>query len=96
MRPKRKSVTDIKTINSPKVGRRRKQTYLQLHSLSNRRKRLESELERLNVRRKKARKKLTEVQEQMEILLEKSGDVEKVKSKTSPESTGSKENNLNY
>jgi len=80
MRAKRKSVSDIKTINSPKVGRRRKQTYLQLHSLSNRRRRLEDELERLRIRREKAEKKLKEVREQMQVLLEKSGDVEKVKS----------------
>jgi len=93
MRPRRKSVTDIKTINSPKVGRRRKQTYLQLHSLSNRRKRLQDELERLRVRREKAEKKLSEVQEQMQILLEKSGDVEETKSKTSPRKKG---NNLTY
>ncbi|MFP4647087.1 MAG: hypothetical protein ACOCZX_02340 [Candidatus Bipolaricaulota bacterium] len=93
MRPKRKSVTDIKTINSPKVGRRRKQTYLQLHSLSNRRKRLKDELERLNLRREKAKKKLEEVQEQMNILLEKSEDVEKVSSKDSKRNEG---NNLTY
>lgn len=86
-------MSDIKTINSPKVGRRRKQTYLQLHSLSNKRKRLKDELKRLRVRREKAEKKLSEVQEQMEILLEKSGDVEKTKSKDSPREKG---NNLTY
>lgn len=93
MRPKRKSVSDIKTINSPKVGRRRKQTYLQLHSLSNKRRRLKDELGRLRIRREKAEKKLNEVQEQMEILLEKSGDVQEVKSNVP--SNGHR-NNLTY
>ncbi|MBS3736829.1 hypothetical protein KGY63_02210 [Candidatus Bipolaricaulota bacterium] len=93
MRSRRKSVIDIKTINSPKVGRRRKQTYLQLHGLSNRRKRLKDDLERLRIRREKAEKKLSEVQEQMQILLEKSGDVEKVKS-SNP--SRNKKNNMKY
>lgn len=96
MRPKRKSVADIKTINSPRVGRRRKQTYLQLHSLSNRRRRLKDELERLRIRREKAEKKLSEVQEQMQILLEKSGDVEKVKSDNPSKSSRKTDNNLTY
>lgn len=95
MSSKRKSVSDIKTINSARVGRRNKQTYLQLHTLSNRRKRLKDELERLKIRRKKAEKRLTEVQDQMEILLEKSDDVKgqaEVKSKAEKNNG----NNLNY
>jgi len=94
MRPKRKSVTDIKTINSPKVGRRRKQTYLQLHSLANRRKRLTDELERLRVRREKAEKRLSEVQDQMEVLLKKSGDIEGLEKSHSPDNENT--NNITY
>lgn len=95
MRPKRKSVSDIKTINSAKVGRRKKQTYLQLHTLSNRRKRLKDELERLNLREKKAKKRLKEVEEQMEVLLEKSGDV-KGKAEVGSSSSKNSGNHLNY
>ncbi len=95
MRPKRKSVSDIKTINSAKVGRRKKQTYLQLHTLSNRRKRLKDELERLNLREKKAKKRLKEVQEQMEILLEKSGDI-KGEAEVNSDSGEKNGNHLNY
>ena len=95
MRPKRKSVSDIKTINSAKVGRRKKQTYLQLHTLSNRRKRLKDELERLNLRKKKAEKRLKEVQEQMEILLEKSNDV-KGEAEVGSDDSHNDGNNLNY
>ncbi len=56
---------------------------------------MEDELERLKIRRKKAEKRLAEVQDQMEVLLEKSDDVKgqaEVKSDTK-ENSG---NNLNY
>ena len=82
MRNRRKSVNDINTINSPKVERRKKQTYLQLHTLANRRKRLRNELERLEIRREKAKKNLEEVEKHIDILLEKTGDVEEVKKET--------------
>ncbi len=75
MRNQRKSVNDINTINSPRVGRRRKQTYLQLHTLANRRDRLRNEMERLDARREKVEKNLKEVNKHIQIVLSKSEDV---------------------
>lgn len=94
MKTRRKSVNDINTINSPKVGRRKKQVYLQLHTLANRRKRLKEELERLEVRRQKAEKNLKKVEDHIATLLEQSGDVDEASRKTS--SFGGQDNDIEY
>lgn len=97
MRNQRKSVNDINTINSPRVGRRKTQTYLQLHTLANRRKRLRNEMDRLDTRREKVKKNLQEVNEHIQIVLSKSEDVDKeVLNSSKSKMPGRNQNNLTY
>jgi|GEM_PF-2448661 len=100
MKSRRKTVNDINTINSPRVGRRKKQTYLQLHTLENRRKRLQEELERLRTRMEKAEQNLQEVEKHIQNILEDTEDVQEICSEDSSAdsklSGGGKGNCLEY